>query len=93
MATPRSLWRDRSRLLPAAGRGSSFSLLAMVVAVTGRGHAIPLAVVVTASGHGCDRFSPLVRSRYGESGWRAKRELREGVVPVAVAQPPVVSEM
>ena len=27
-ATPRSLWRDRSRLLSAAGRGSSFSLLA-----------------------------------------------------------------
>ena len=34
-----------------------------------------------------------VRSRSGESGWQARRELREGVVTVAVARPPVVSEM
>ena len=45
--------------LPAAGHGSSFRLLARVVAVTGRGHAIPLAVFMSASGHGCGRFSPL----------------------------------
>ena len=48
--------------------------------MTGRGHAIPLAVF-------------RVHSRSGESGWRARRELREGVVTVAVAQPPVVSGM
>ena len=50
--------RDRSGVtgrgcLPATGRGSSFRLLARVVAVAGRGHAIPLAVF------GCGRFSPL----------------------------------
>ena len=78
--------------LPAAGRGSSFRLLTRVVAVTGRGHAIPLSVFVTASSHGCGCF-PTVCSQYGESGWRARRKLREGVVTVAVAQPPVVSEM
>ena len=71
----------------AAGHGSSFSVLTRVVAVSD----IPLSVFVTASDHGSGRFS--VRSRYGESGWRARRETREGVVTVAVVQPPVVSEV
>ena len=77
--------------LAAAGRGSSFPLLARVIAVTGRGHVIHLAVFVTASGHGCGCFSPLC-SRFGKSGWRARLELREVVVTVALAQPPIVSE-
>ena len=76
--------------LPAAGHGSCFRLLARVVAVTGRGQAIPLAVFVTTR---VRSLLSSVRSQYGESGWRARRELREGVVTVAVAQPPVVSEM
>ena len=58
--------------------------------MTGRGHAIPLAVFVTAR---VQSLLSSVCSRYGESGWRARRELREGVVIGAVAQPPVVSEM
>ena len=45
--------------LPAAGHGSSFPLLVRVVAVTGRSHVIPSPFFVTASGHGCGRFSPL----------------------------------
>ena len=56
--------RDRSGVtgrgcLPVADRGSRFRLLSRVVAVTGRGHSIPLDVFVTASGHGCGRFYPL----------------------------------
>ena len=57
--------------------------------MTGRGHAIPLAIL-------WPRVRSLlssVRSQSGESGWRARRELQEGVVTVAVAHPPVVSEM
>ena len=71
--------------LPAVGRGSSFPLLARVVVVTGRSHAIPLTVFVM--------LLSSVRSRSGVSGWPARRELPEGVVTVGVAQPPVVSEM
>ena len=55
--------------------------------MTGRGHAIPLAALVTVRGHGCGRFSP--RS---DRSWRARRELREGMETVAVSQAPVVSE-
>ena len=47
-----------------------------------------------AAGH-CDRsrsHDPY-RRFLTASGWRARRELREGVVTVVVSQPPVVSEM
>ena len=77
----------------AASHGSSFSVLARVVAVTDRDPAIPLAVFVTASVHGSGRFSPLSARGMGKSGWRARREMRESVVTVAVAQPPVLSEV
>ena len=62
----------------AAGHGSSFNVLTRVVAVTDRGPAITLAVFVAASVHGSGRFSPLSACGVGESGWRARREMREG---------------
>ena len=53
----RSCWdssqRDRSR------RERSHPLLVGEVAVTARGHAIPLAALVTAHGHRCGRLSPV----------------------------------
>ena len=61
----------------AAGHGSSFSVLARVVAVTDRNPAIPLAVFVTASVHGSGRFSPLsargMGRAAGEPGVRCGR--------------------
>ena len=50
-APPRSLWRDRSRLLPLPVTAVA-SVLARVVAVTDRCSANPLAVFVTTSDHG-----------------------------------------
>ena len=43
----------------ATGHGSSFGVLARVVAMTDRGPANPLSVFVTVSDHGRGHFSPL----------------------------------
>ena len=64
----------------------------LAVFVTASGHAIPLAVFVTASSHGGGRCSPLSASGMGR-GWRARREMREGVGMFVVPQPSVVSEV
>ena len=64
-------------------------MLARVVAVADRGPMIPLSVFVTAKRSLLS--SPC--SWYGESGWQARRGMQEGVVTVAVVQPPVVSEV
>ena len=61
----------------ATGHGSSFSVLARVVAVTDHDPAIPLAVFVTANDHESGRFSPLSASGMGrtagEPGVRCRR--------------------
>ena len=50
----------RSRLTSTGRSGSVHdSMFAREVVVTGRGHAIPLAALVTVRCHGCGRFSPL----------------------------------
>ena len=67
-------------------------LLAGEVVVTVRGHAIPLACLVTAHGHVCDLPPSSDRSRSKEGGRRARREKQEGVGTVAVSQAPATSE-
>ena len=57
------------------------------------GPAIPLAVFMTASGHGSGRCSPLSASGMRNSAGRARREMREGVGTFVVPQPFVVSEV
>ena len=82
--------------------GACDPLLAGEVAVTARGHMIPLAALVT--GHEvtrspsplCDRSQPRAppasdRSRSKDGGRRARHEEQEGVETVAVSQAPVVS--
>ena len=75
-------------LLTATGHGESIRdpMFAREVAVTGRSHAIPLAV---------RRVRPPLASdcsRSGDRSWRARHELRESVETVAISQAPVVSE-
>ena len=68
-------------------------LLVGEVAVTARGHAIPLAALVTARGHGCGRFFPLTvrgqRIKASEPDMNNGRVWRQ---TVTVFQAPVVSE-
>ena len=61
--------------------------------MTNSGPTIPLAVFMAASGHRGDRCSPLSARGYGECGWRARREMQEGVETFVVPQPSIVSEV
>ena len=79
-------------LLTATGPGGSVRdpLLVREVAVTARGHSIPLVGLVTAHGHVCNRFSPLTVCGQGievdepdVSCGRVWRQLRSPRLPLS----------
>ena len=78
----------------ATGLGGSVRdpLVVGEVTMTARGHAIPLAALVTARGHGSSRFFPLTIRSHRREADEPDGSNRKGGKTVTVSQAPIVSE-